>query len=319
MSSIGLAPIPVVLCIDVEPDEQRVPRTGRLPWKGFEAALEWIRPMRDALESATDAPARFGWFLRMDEQITVAYGSHGWVAENHGPALDALRKEGDELGVHPHAWRDDGAGGWLVDIDNSKWVAQVTADSFDAYLLAFGQRCVAHRFGDGFLSQTLLAQLDELGVNVDLTAEPGMTLVAAKRRESRFVGQVPYSAGAARTSSRTGGVRLIPLTALDPDAALPAWRRVARRLRYPGQPRHRQMVLSTPWPSRTFWDLMERDIDSGELDVLAFGVRSGSFNDLAVADVIADKLRGLAHHPMRSRVRFTTPSEAADILNGQRG
>ncbi len=307
--------VPAVVCIDVEPDEQQVPLHERRPWTGFEVALGWVGPARDRLAAMTGRRPNFGWFLRLDHQIEVAYGSRRWVADTYGAELEALLREGDELGIHPHGWRLDDDGSWVVDLTD-KWVAQMTAESVDTFAEVYGRPPRAHRFGDGFMSLALVAQLRELGVKVDVTAEPGMTLTAAGVRGPRFRGDVPYSAGASRLArvadSEIDAPVLLPLASVDPDVALPAWRRVARRIRYPNRSRHRQMILGLDFRPQAFWDLLERDLDSGQLNVLAFAIRSSSFRSATDMRMIDAKLDALADHPLGERIDFVTPSSAAE-------
>lgn len=311
------------MCIDVEPDEQQVPLRERRPWAGFEAALEWIKPVRDRLAAMTGQQPNFGWFLRMDHQIEVAYGSRRWIANTHGAELDALLREGDELGIHPHAWRLDDAGGWWVDLADQEWIAQMTAESFDTYADVYGRPPGAHRFGDGFMSLALVAKLRELGVKVDVTAEPGMVLTAGGVRGPRSRGKVPYPAGASRLARPADGEVnapvLLPLASADPDPVLPAWQRAARRIRYPNRSRHRQMILGLDFPARTFWDLLRRDLDSGQLNVLAFAIRSSAFTSATAMRLIAAKLEALADHPLGERIEFVTPSSAAELVMQSRG
>lgn len=309
--------IPFVLALDAEPDEQQVPLDERRPWAGFEIALEWVGPVRDRLSAMTGRQANFGWFLRVDHQIEIAYGSRHWVADAHGGDLDDLTRKGDELGIHPHGWRLENDGSWIVDLGD-EWVAQMVDESVETFTQIFGRGPLAHRFGDGHMSLRLVAQLRELGVRVDVTAEPGMTLTAAGVRAPRFRGKLPYSAGASRlgraADPEVNALVLLPLASVDPDPALPALRRVARRLRYPNQSRHRQMVLGIDMPAKVFWNLLADDLDSGQLNVLAFAVRCSSFTSAVDKRLIEEKLNGLADHPLGPRIDFVTPSAAAELV-----
>ena len=52
----------------------------------------------------------------MDEQIARVYGDPAWAADKYGPQLNEMMAAGDELGLHPHAWRwQDPPGRWLQD------------------------------------------------------------------------------------------------------------------------------------------------------------------------------------------------------------
>ena len=113
--------IPVLICIDVEPDARDVDVRARADWKGFEETFRLFEELRPRASDAAGAPARFNWFLRMDPQVAVAYGSAGWAAERYGPQFESLCAAGDELGLHTHAWRSVGDG-WVTDHGDQAWV-----------------------------------------------------------------------------------------------------------------------------------------------------------------------------------------------------
>src|SRR3954468_1240581 len=59
-----LARVPVVLCVDIEPDD-RSTGSGPKPWRGFERiARELVPPLRRQLSAATGERAAFSWALR---------------------------------------------------------------------------------------------------------------------------------------------------------------------------------------------------------------------------------------------------------------
>ena len=202
---------PVVLAIDVEPDDPEFTPGSTAPWLGFERCVDLFAEIRDSLARATGSPVRLSWFLRMDPQVERGYGTATWAAERYANQIDRLRQSGDEIGLHSHAWRwDEGGSRWIPDLGNESWVADCVQRSFEAYRDVFGQRCKAHRAGDRFMSNGLLAVLRELDVEVDLTVEPGIRGVpmAASRPHTADIpdmGFVPRS----RTPPRplTGGGR----------------------------------------------------------------------------------------------------------------
>src|SRR5262245_40627674 len=77
--------IPIVACIDVEPDEREIDTVAK-DWCGFEQLTRFLGTFRDRLEQATQAPARFSWFLRIDPQIEHTYGVSWWVVERYRDA-----------------------------------------------------------------------------------------------------------------------------------------------------------------------------------------------------------------------------------------
>jgi hypothetical protein len=170
------ARIPVILCIDVEPDEHVYPLERPSPWHGFELITRRLPRLRRNLEEATGEAVRFSWDLRMDPQIDSAYGSPTWAVHRYRPVFDDLLEHGDVLGVHPHAWRwDPSARVWISDHADQSWVDRCVEMSFQAYGEAFGERPAFHRFGTRFMSTPTMNLVRELGGRIDLTVEPGET------------------------------------------------------------------------------------------------------------------------------------------------
>ena len=99
-----MTPIPVVLCIDVEPDPSVWTLGTRPPWRGYDTLDELLGALRPRLSRHAEA-ARFSWFLRMDPQIAEAFGTPVWIPETWPGRLEQYRKNGDEIGLHTHAWR----------------------------------------------------------------------------------------------------------------------------------------------------------------------------------------------------------------------
>jgi peptidoglycan/xylan/chitin deacetylase (PgdA/CDA1 family) len=303
--------IPVILAIDVEPDEAEVPQARRLPWRGFEAMTSYARELRPRLAEASGAPVRFNWFLRMDAQIAEAYGSPTWVAETYRSEIDELLKAGDGFGLHPHAWRwKDPPGRWLADNGRPEWVDKVMRDAFAAFQSAFGRPCVSHRFGDRYLSAQVVRTLRELGVRTGLTVEPGAP------GNHRGAPRSPYqpSDGDPMIPSSTypraaDGLWMIPMTSFNPDPLLPRWRRGARRLRHPGLAPHRPIGLATPFNPQLFWRLTAQHLDQAPVQYLAFVLRS----DVAVREPLMGrtmaKMEALLTDPVVRQLRFTVPDE----------
>jgi hypothetical protein len=167
-------PLPIVLCVDVEPDLRVVDPARPVDWLGFERSVEDLAAFRSRFENATGRPARFAWFLRMDTQIEEVYGAAEWVAIRYAPLVRAVEAAGDAIGLHVHPWLWDGrAGAWVVDYADWRWGARCVRTAFAAFARHFGRPCRAVRFGDRWLSDRLLALAERLGARVDLTAEPG--------------------------------------------------------------------------------------------------------------------------------------------------
>src|SRR5260370_40805269 len=126
-------PIPVLFCVDIEPDEREVQWAATDPWTGFEKLVLSAPGIREALESATGRPAHFTWLLRMDPQVAEVWGEPGWAAHTYQRELAQLTDAGDELSVHPHNWRWNApAGRWLSERADEGWVTHCAHMALDS-------------------------------------------------------------------------------------------------------------------------------------------------------------------------------------------
>jgi hypothetical protein len=185
--------LPVFLCVDVEPDEGTFSPDDPPPWRGFELLWKYLGDLRPRLTEVTGERVRYLWFLRMDPQVEMAYGSAAWAAQAYGALFEEARERGDALGVHPHAWRwDRPTGGWIADHADARWVERCVADSFEAFRSQFGYPAELHRFGSRWLSDETVDQVQRLGARFDLTPEPGEPAVGpGDRQGARWTGWLP--------------------------------------------------------------------------------------------------------------------------------
>jgi hypothetical protein len=293
--------LPVVLCVDVEPDARVFGRKAAEPWRGFERFVSRVPALREALAAATGAPAAFTWLLRMDPQVAETWGSPDWPAAAYGDALAELGAAGDELGLHTHTWRwDERADGWLADYEDEVWAEHCLAMGLEAFEAAFRRPCRAHRGGDHFLCGSMLARLREAGVKADLTVEPGWPPAGPPHGEPA-AGALPDYRSVPRTPYRSSP-ELFPAAAgeggdplLIPLLSPPALRR-----------RHR---LPLPPDSRHFAPRLAFELLSGAPPVLAMVLRSDA--SLRSWDLVRRNLDHLARH---RGVRFLTASAAAESL-----
>ena len=184
------AAIPIVLCVDVEPDQRSF--GGDAPqWLGLEACLTRAAATRAELERRTGAPVALNWFIRADPQIELACGSANWILDTYAESWAELISAGDEIGLHIHAWRPDPGAGWIADHGDPAWVEHCTGLGLASYEAHFGSAPRAFRSGDRFLSSQLVAQLESAGVGVDLTVEPRSPGVERLVAEERSTGSIP--------------------------------------------------------------------------------------------------------------------------------
>ncbi len=211
--------ISVVLCIDGEPDPRTFPTRSPEPCRGLERLVVLVPGLRDRLSEGAGSPAAFTWCVRVDPQIAEAYGSSTWLLAEYEWAWSQFREAGDAVGVHPHTWR--WRDGWVADNADAGWVAHCCDVAIDGYRQAFGEAPQVHKHGDGFMTTALARRLDDRGVLVDLSLEPG-------RRATRTL------AAGEETTGWLPDLRAVPQSAYRPSPG---------DFRVPDDARHTGMVM----------------------------------------------------------------------------
>lgn len=186
------AKVPIVVTVDIEPDAFFTDRNRPVPWSGYERVYEFLSSVRARLASATGLPAKFFWTLRMDPQIADTYGAPDWAARHYAKAIQDCVIQGDEFGVHTHAYRwDSPRRNWVVDHGNQPWVDHCVISSFESFRKVFGEDCRSFRFGDGWMSNETMQLVEKLGADFDLTLEPGQEPRLAVFPDKPFTGSLP--------------------------------------------------------------------------------------------------------------------------------
>jgi hypothetical protein len=172
---VSMNRIPVIMCIDVEPDQREIVPNAYDAWSGFEITYQRFSELRHQLQSATGSPVHFSWFLRMDPQVAHAYGTAAWVARRYSSIIEGIRLAGDALGLHVHAWRwDEFSGGWIAEFGDQMWVEHSVRLGFESFRESVQQECLYFRFGDHWMNNETLHLVEKLGARFDLTVEPGL-------------------------------------------------------------------------------------------------------------------------------------------------
>jgi hypothetical protein len=223
--------IPIVICIDVEPDLRAIDPNVAADWIGFEKTFEFFGALRPRLEAVTGSAAHFSWFVRMDPQIAHTYRDPAWPIGRYRRIFDHVAARGDEIGLHTHSWRwDEGFAGWISDMGNQEWVDYCIRMSFAAFEQALNRPCQSFRFGDHWMNNATLELVERLGACFDLTAEPGqMSLFITEPYtgsppDYSLVPREPYRPSklnfAECSDSRSRGLWEVPLSTCDPDRML---------------------------------------------------------------------------------------------------
>lgn len=249
-------PLPLFICIDIEPDAFRVDRRRPDAWTGAARAFEFMRRARERILSRTGVELRTSWFLRMDAQVETAYGSIQWGADRFGEQLHEAAARGDEIGLHTHGYRwSDSHGGWLVDHANLAFLEESVQRAVEAFRQSFGRPCRILRFGDRWMHTATMNLLERLGIVADLTVEPGEPARPTYHSRMPFTGSLPDYSSAPTclyTPDRADylakspvprGIVEIPISSIRTAVPWQGLRRLAYRL------------TNSPYRSRTNWRL----------------------------------------------------------------
>src|SRR6266498_519645 len=321
--------IPVIICIDVEPDEQDFDPVARSEWVGFLEAYKLMSSLRPKLEQATGSSVHFCWFLRMDPQIAFGYGSAKWVGERHGRILKELELKGDEVGLQMHAQRWDGASRtWIADYGNQEWVSNCLQSSFEAFQSFFGRPCESFRFGDYWINNDSVELIDKLGAKYDLTVEPGIRTTPSL---SRLTGVWPDYSSAPdhpyrpsqddyqRPNMKSGRkLWMIPLSGgrYEGPKALRLWRlkRIARGLGFDRQGHHEASRAALDIAPDIFRKLVEGLLKISNARYLAFVVRTDACIRTPEKFNLQENIDFLHSCSSVSRLRFNTPQNALALM-----
>jgi hypothetical protein len=328
--------VPVMLCIDVEPDPRLVSRGKQEPWAGYEHTQRYLDELRVRLEARTGLPARYAWFLRMDPQIAESYGDPAWVVDRYRTHLENVLRLGDELGLHLHPYRWlDKEGTWLQDFANQNWVEHCLRSAMEAFAASLGQPCLSMRFGDRWLNTDTVNLAEKLGIRFDLTIEPGMRalpspipgeLASGMLPDYRRVPRTPYapSRGDFRRSARghERTIRMIPLTSSHRRLL---WRwplGVFHRLLGNGLRQWRQetpLYMSHRWRAPdTFDQMLDRALAAQRRPYLAFAIRTDFTIKPHFFEALDTCLQTLLAHSTASRFVFCGPASALPLLGAER-
>jgi len=315
--------IPAFLCIDVEPDEH-APAINDLQWKGFASIVELVERLREPLAERSGTAPHPTWFFRMDPIVERCFGRLDFAVHRHRDLVEQISARGDYFGIHVHAIRwDEKRSVAYSDYADIGWVRHCVTVAVDTFEQCFGERPKRSRQGGYFFPESVVDTLIEMGVAVDLTAEPG---VRPKHHDPSFAAfstaastdfsaypRHPYNPSRsdvgvpAANGADARPLVVIPLTSYDYETAVtPLYHRLVKRLL--GRPRG-TLPLNPwkPWPDpHTYWDLVSRAIDEGPLPYVAIAIRS-DVPGSAPAERVRGILEYLPHHPIADRLGFIDP------------
>jgi hypothetical protein len=322
--------IPIIFCVDIEPDPRLLASNSIEPWKGFEAMHSYLTQMRPKLETATGSKVHYSWFCRLDPQIEEGYGTADWAFRYYKEFFQEYLRQGDEIGLHPHAYCRDEKG-WIADHGNQVWVEYCLGVGFEGFQRNLGRPCRSFRFGDRFMNQETMEYLENAGVKYDLTLEPGYLSQKSMNphiKSERASGslpdttrmpKIPYHPNPYDYQSpdafRHGGLWVIPMST---GKLVPRWGRGEKILKtflQPEQVKPKNMTLNLGFGVNHFAEVTRQLLEEEKIPYLAIVARV----NVAIVENLRRNMEAhlekIMNHPLRERFVFATPEEAMEILS----
>lgn len=158
------------LTVDTDPDglSGKVTNRQTLAWEGLEQLQNFADKLADI--------ARLGhvpitWFVRADGQLQSILGSVSYLLETYEAFWTKAKTMGDELGWHPHLYRQKNKDDAAVLISDPHEAQNELERLWDDLKKAF--RPTAFRNGEGWHSPGTYATVERFGFRCDSTAIPG--------------------------------------------------------------------------------------------------------------------------------------------------
>lgn len=320
--------IPVIFCTDVEPTEFYVNRDNPKAWTGFEFTHDYLKTFRSKCEEITQRPVHLNWFLRLDPQVAIGYGSATWVADQYLGYLDEYRSLGDDLGIHVHTYRwSKSRNTWIDDCGNPEWVYECLQGSAENFQRVFGEPARSLRFGNFWLSTRGINEAESLGLKYDLSVEPGREAIfstpgkppqSGPTPDCRRVPRIPYRPSRSNfrrpdSSVNHRNFHMIPMTSayIDPGWGIKGIRHRLGRIRhngFQGRLQYKPLSMWAKWEGRNdFNTMIDRALKVQKRPYLAFAIRSDI--DGKLFQIFDSCMRALLNHPANSRFIFTTPEK----------
>jgi hypothetical protein len=285
---------------------------------------ELVELLRDRLAERSGCAPRPSWFLRLDPDIERCFGRIDFVARRHAAVLERLVDHADPLGIHVHAYRwDPQRQVGFSDYADGEWTSHCLTAAAEAFADCFGAPARLSSQGGYFLSSSLLETAASLGIQVDVSVEPGLRARADDKSFGAYAtGPSPDYSDAPRRPYYPSGesfavpaasmeeacpVLMVPLTSYDYRSVLAPWpRRIVKRVL---GVRKRVLPLNPwkPWPSpKVYWDMVARAADEQPARYFAFAMRTDAPSS-QTHQRVKTLLEYLPEHPIAASLQFVDP------------
>lgn len=322
--------IPVMIVIDVEPDGRMIPHDQTLPWKGYEGCFEYFSKMRDLLNRVTGQPVNFGWYYRVDPQVEEVYGDPAWALTHYKPILDSLMTAGDDIGLHPHAYRwVDDRKGWVVDHGDQAWVNHCVRMSFKYYEKVLGRGCESFRFGERWMNTETMNLVRELGARYDLTLEPfhPSILSILPEEAEAHTGMLPNGQRFLRTPYRPSEANftvadqdgsdeflVVPMSSGYYSYEFGFKEKVLKFINRDGDLKPQPFTLNFNIHPKIFRHVIDECLELSDSPYLLLSVRSDVCSDIKRMARMDENFEILMSHPMGKQFSFTGVNKAMNSL-----
>jgi hypothetical protein len=314
-------PIPILINIDSEPDARETTPGSAKPWVGFERCFDFVAAQRAKMAQRIGAPVHFTWFWRVDPQVKLTYGSADWALRAYAPQIAHLRACGDEIGVHVHVWRWNAERArWVADYSDQAWIEGCIRDGVADFERALGMPAELFSMGDGWHNQRSVRLIEQLGVRIDCTLEPGCEghslapgeFSVGDVPDRRTMPTAPYRPSQSNflVPGEPGGhsVVLFPMsTAVEPQRR--SWRSLFRKR---GKPTIGKMHLGHH-PGR-FGPMFEEVISRRPRPHVVIAARSDLARHESLLRFAEQNLDWMLNHRLAGRFVFAGPAQALALM-----
>lgn len=185
--------IPVMFNIHVEP-EMRVIEYKKKRWLGYENLHAFLLEKRTDLEKSTGRPVNYNWLFRLDPQIQHVYGKPDWAMQQYRTLINEAATAGDEIGVHVHSWRPYQKWwrkSWVAEFSDGDWIRSCVDMAHHAFVDSMQLQPKSFSFGDQYMSDDVLTQLEILGYRCDISMHPKHQPKPLLAKGEKHTGNIP--------------------------------------------------------------------------------------------------------------------------------
>lgn len=158
------------LTVDTDPDglSGKVTNRQTLNWDGLERLQHLPEQVSDVAQLGH---VPITWFVRADGQLESILGNAAYLLETYDRFWTRVKKNGDELGWHPHLYRQARIGDSATLITDSLEARDELERLWNKLRTTFHP--AAFRNGEGWHTPETYATVERLGFRCDSTAIPG--------------------------------------------------------------------------------------------------------------------------------------------------